>query len=76
LHLDGRRAVVQPQPVRLPGRQFSFTKPASSQTLSLPAGKTKVTVPVPDELLKRNRLVEVSALGNTQVAPGDWPTGV
>src|SRR5205814_6192093 len=40
------------------GRQFAFTKPAASQTLRLPAGKTKVTVPVPDELLKKNLLVE------------------
>jgi hypothetical protein len=33
-------------------------------------------VPVPDELVKRNMLVEVSALGITQVAPGGCPTGV
>jgi hypothetical protein len=57
-------------------RQFAFTRPASSQTLRLPADKTKVTVPVPDELVKRNLLVEVSAAGNTEVAPGGCPTGV
>jgi hypothetical protein len=51
------------------GRQFAFTKPASSQTLKLPAGKTKVTVPVPGELLKKNMLVEVSSAGKTRVAP-------
>ena len=51
------------------GRQSAFTKPASSQTLRLPAGKTKVTVPVPDDLVKKNMLVEVSAAGKTRVAP-------
>jgi hypothetical protein len=50
------------------GRQFAFTKPTSSHPLKLPAGKTKVTVPVPDELLKRNMLVEVSTAGKTKVA--------
>jgi hypothetical protein len=45
-------------------------------TLKLSAGETKATVPVPDESLKRNRLVEVSAPGHTQVAPGGWPTGM
>src|SRR5204862_3419304 len=51
------------------GRQSAFTRPAASQTLKLPAGKTRVTVPVPDELAKRNILVEVSAAGKTRVAP-------
>jgi len=52
---------------RQAGRPFAFTKPASSQTLKLSAGKTKVTVP--DELLKNNMLVEVSPAGKTRVAP-------
>ena len=51
------------------GRQPAFTKPASSQTLRPPAGKTKATVPVPDDLVKKNMLVEVSAAGKTRVAP-------
>jgi hypothetical protein len=51
------------------GRQFAFTKPASSQTLKLPAGKARVSVPVPDELLRKIMLVEVSAAGKTRVAP-------
>src|SRR5439155_11342876 len=51
------------------GRQFAFTRPAASQTLKLPAGKTRVTLPVPDELARRNMLVEVSTAGKTKVAP-------
>ena len=50
-------------------RQFSFTRPSSSQTLKLPAGKTKVSVTVPDESAKRNMLVEVSTADKTKVAP-------
>jgi hypothetical protein len=46
-------------------RQFASTRPAAPQTLKLLADKTKVTVP--DELVKRNLLVEVSALGNTGI---------
>jgi hypothetical protein len=57
-------------------RQFAFTGPVASQKLKLPADETRVTVPVLGELVKRNMLVEVSTLGNTQVAPGGWPTGV
>jgi hypothetical protein len=53
------------------GRRFAFTKPASSQALRLPAGRTRVTVP--DELLKKNMLVEVSTAGKTKVAP--YPVG-
>jgi hypothetical protein len=56
------------------GRQFAFTRPVASQTLKLPAGRTRVTVP--DGQVKRNLLVEVNTLGNTQVAPGGCPTGV
>jgi hypothetical protein len=56
------------------GRPFAFTMPAIPQTLKLPADKTRVTVP--DGLVKRNMLVEVSALGNTKAAPGGCPAGV
>jgi hypothetical protein len=51
------------------GRQFAFTKPANSQTMKLPAGKLKVVVPLPDELAKRNMLVEVTAAGKARVVP-------
>jgi hypothetical protein len=51
------------------GRRPAFTRRAASQTLRLPAGKTRVTVPVPDEVLRKNMLVEVSTAGKTVVAP-------
>jgi hypothetical protein len=35
-----------------------------------------VTVPVPDELAKRNMLVEVSTEGNTKATLGGCPPGV
>src|SRR5439155_24678260 len=50
------------------GNQFAFTKPATSQAYKLPAGKDKVVLPLPDELVKRNMLVEVTAAGKTRVA--------
>jgi hypothetical protein len=50
-------------------RQFSFTRPSSSQTLKLPVDKTTVSVSVPDESAKRNMLVEVSTSGKERVAP-------
>src|SRR5581483_7540709 len=39
------------------GGQFAFAKPSQSQAYKLPAGQTKVVVPLPDELAKRNVLV-------------------
>jgi hypothetical protein len=50
------------------GGQFAFTKPALSQVVKVPAGKDKVSIPVPDELQKRNMLVEVTGAGKTRVA--------
>jgi hypothetical protein len=49
------------------GGQPAFAKPHTTQVLKLPAGKDKVVVPVPDELEKRNLLVEVTAAGKTRV---------
>jgi hypothetical protein len=51
------------------GGQFAFTKPAQSQAYKLPAGQTKVVVPLPDELAKRNVLVEVTGAGKTRAVP-------
>lgn len=51
------------------GLQFAFTKPTSTMTMQLPAGKTKVAVPLPDELAKRNLLVEVTGAGKTRAVP-------
>jgi hypothetical protein len=50
------------------GGQFAFTKPATSQVVKLPAGKDKVAIPLPDDLQKKNMLVEVTAAGKTRVA--------
>lgn len=51
------------------GGQFAFTKPAASQGYKLPAGKDKVVIPLPDELARRNVLVEVTAAGKTRSVP-------
>ena len=48
--------------------QFAFTKPAFSQVVKMPAGKDKVSIPLPDDLQKRNMLVEVTGAGKTRVA--------
>jgi hypothetical protein len=50
------------------GGQFAFTKPARSQAVQLPAGKDKVAIPLPDDLQKKNMLVEVVGAGKTRVA--------
>jgi hypothetical protein len=50
------------------GGQFAFTKPARAQEVQLPAGQKKVAIPLPDDLQKRNMLVEVTAAGKTRVA--------
>jgi hypothetical protein len=50
------------------GSKFAFTKPAYSQAVKLPAGRDKVSIPVPDDLQRRNMLVEVTAAGKTRVA--------
>jgi hypothetical protein len=50
------------------GNQFAFTKPATSQAVQLPAGKDKVSIPLPDDLQKRNMLVEVTGAGKTRLA--------
>jgi len=50
------------------GNQFAFTKPATSQVVQLPAGKDKVAIPLPDDLQKRNMLVEVVGAGKTRIA--------
>jgi hypothetical protein len=63
---EGDYTAIFRSPDRLEAR---LSQAGSSQTLRLPVGKTKVPVPVPDELLKKNMLVEASAAGKTKVAP-------
>jgi hypothetical protein len=50
------------------GGQFASTLPATSQVVQLPAGKDKVVIPLPDDLQKKNMLVEVTAAGKTRIA--------
>jgi hypothetical protein len=48
---------------------FSFARPNATQAVKLPAGQAKVSVPLPDELARRNVLVEVAAAGKTRTVP-------
>ncbi len=50
------------------GGQFAFARPAWSQVVKMQPGRDKVAIPVPDDLQKRNMLVEVSAAGKTRTA--------
>ncbi|MDB5306990.1 MAG: hypothetical protein JWO38_1192 [Gemmataceae bacterium] len=49
------------------GGQFAFTRPSYSQVVKLPAGRDKVVIPLPDDLVKRNMLVEVTGAGKARV---------
>jgi hypothetical protein len=51
------------------GAQFAFTKPHATDIVKLPAGQSKRSVALPDELAKRNVLVEVTAAGKTRTVP-------
>ena len=44
-------------------------KPNATKEVKLPAGQTKFSVPLPEELAKRNVLVEVVAAGKTRSLP-------
>jgi transcription termination factor NusB len=50
------------------GSQFSSIRPNLTRELKLPAGQSKLSVAIPDELLKRNVLVEITAGGKTRTA--------
>jgi hypothetical protein len=49
--------------------QVAFTRPTATMTVQLPAGKSRVAIPLPDELARRNLLVEVTAAGKTRAVP-------
>ena len=51
------------------GGQFAFTRPNATKEVKLPAGERALSVPLPDDLVKRNVLVEVSAGGRTRAVP-------
>jgi hypothetical protein len=49
--------------------QFASIRPNETQEIKLPAGQTRLTVPLPENLLRRNVLVEISAAGKTRSLP-------
>src|SRR5262249_30954626 len=51
------------------GGQFAFTRPNATQVVKLPAGPSERGIARPDELAKRNVLVEVSGAGKTRSVP-------
>jgi hypothetical protein len=55
--------------VQKAGGQFATIKPNQKETVRLPAGRTKHTVPLPAEFEGKNVLVEVSAGGKTKAVP-------
>jgi hypothetical protein len=48
---------------------FASIRPNATKTVKLPAGKTKLAIPLPDDLATRNLLVEVTAAGKTVSHP-------
>ena len=51
------------------GSQFAFAKPHARDVVKLPNAQAKMAVPLPDELAKRNVLIEVTAAGKTRSMP-------
>src|SRR5439155_1519691 len=49
--------------------QFASIRPNATRVVKLPANQAKLAVPLPEDLLKRNVLVEVSAAGKTRAKP-------
>jgi hypothetical protein len=55
--------------VQQSGSQFAWIRPNLSREVKLGAASGKTSLPLPDELVKRNVLVEVTAAGKTRSAP-------
>lgn len=51
------------------GGQFASVRPNASRDVRLPAGQNRLSLPLPDELARRNVLVEVAAAGKTRALP-------
>lgn len=51
------------------GGQFSAIRPNRTQDLKLPAGQAKLSIPLPEDLARKNVLVEVTAAGKQSSAP-------
>ncbi|MFO0848489.1 MAG: hypothetical protein U0871_08030 [Gemmataceae bacterium] len=52
--------------VQQAGGQFAYIRPNRTQEVKLPAGQTKVSIPLPEELVRRNVMVEITAAGKTR----------
>ncbi|QVL30599.1 hypothetical protein KIH39_17285 [Telmatocola sphagniphila] len=50
-------------------RQFSMVRPNESKTVKLVTGQNKLAIPLPEEFLKKNVLVEITSKGKTQALP-------
>ncbi len=48
---------------------FASIRPNATQQVKLPAGKNRLALPLPADLVRRNVLVEVTAAGKTQTLP-------
>ena len=48
---------------------FASIRPNATQTIKLPAGKNKLSIPLPQDLVSHNVLVEVTAAGQTRSRP-------
>ncbi len=55
--------------VQQTGSQFALIKPNLTKEIKLPAGQAKFSVPLPEDLLKKNVLVEIVAAGKTHSLP-------
>src|SRR5262249_37498678 len=51
------------------GGQFAAIRPNASQEVKLPGGQNRLALPLPDDLARRNVLVEVTAAGKTRSLP-------
>jgi hypothetical protein len=54
--------------VQQSGSQFAFIRPNATREVKLLQGQNKMAIPLPDDLAKRNVLVEVTAAGKTRSA--------
>ncbi len=51
------------------GSQFASIRPNATKEIKLPAGQNRLSVPLPENLIHHNVLVEVSAAGKSRMLP-------
>jgi hypothetical protein len=51
------------------GDQFATIRPNATREVGLPAGQSRLAIPLPDDLAGRNVLVEVTAAGKSHALP-------